>query len=101
MAWLSEIAPSYIDVWQREHRLDPETRHALEQALGPRLSAKGIVVEKGACYQPELLAGGGRVWGFMVQLYGLRSERNWGIGDFSDRMRWSSSQRASAPAWSE
>jgi len=84
VAWLSEIAPSYIDVWQREHRLDPETRHALEQALGPRLSAKGIVVEKGACYQPELLAGGGRVWGFMVQLYGLRSERNWGIGDFSD-----------------
>src|SRR5258708_26199972 len=38
----------------------------------------------GRCYQPDLLERGGRVWGFMVQLYGVRSERNWGIGDFGD-----------------
>ena len=36
------------------------------------------------CYLPQALSGGGRVWGPAVQLYALRSERNWGIGDFSD-----------------
>ena len=81
---LSEIAPSYLDVWQREHKLEPETRRALEEALGPRRSPKKVAIEKGACHQPELLAKGGRTWGFMVQLYGVRSQRNWGVGDFGD-----------------
>ncbi len=83
---MSEIAPSYLDVWQREHKLDAETRRALEKALGPRAkkSAPAPRIEQGACYRPEALAQGGRIWGFTVQLYGLRSERNWGIGDFGD-----------------
>lgn len=36
------------------------------------------------CYRPEALQAGGKVWGPAVQLYALRSPRNWGIGDFSD-----------------
>lgn len=86
---MSEIAPSYLDVWQREHRLDAPTRRALEAALGPpaRKKARALRLEPGSCHRPELLEQGGRIWGFTVQLYGLRSERNWGVGDFSDLRR--------------
>ena len=36
------------------------------------------------CYRPAALQDGGKIWGPTVQLYALRSARNWGIGDFSD-----------------
>src|SRR5436309_11260770 len=80
----SEIAESYLDVWGREKAIDPATRKALEQALGRARKPARLRLEAGRCYEPELLAQGGRVWGFMVQLYGVRSKRNWGIGDFGD-----------------
>ena len=40
------------------------------------------------CYRPPALTDGGRVWGPSAQLYALRSERNWGIGDFGDLARF-------------
>ncbi|HEY4636797.1 MAG TPA: 4-alpha-glucanotransferase, partial [Burkholderiales bacterium] len=43
-----------------------------------------IIAAPPRCYRPPALADGGRVWGPAVQLYALRSERNWGIGDFGD-----------------
>ncbi|RZI92102.1 MAG: malto-oligosyltrehalose synthase, partial [Variovorax sp.] len=46
------------------------------------------------CYQPPALQGDGRVWGPALQLYALRSNRNWGIGDFSDLARFA--QQAAA-----
>ncbi|RYY96146.1 MAG: malto-oligosyltrehalose synthase, partial [Comamonadaceae bacterium] len=46
------------------------------------------------CYQPPVLQGDGRVWGPALQLYALRSTRNWGIGDFSDLARFA--QQAAA-----
>ena len=47
-----------------------------------------LIVAPRRAYLPQSLAaddtGPGRVWGLSVQLYSLRSERNWGIGDFTD-----------------
>jgi 4-alpha-glucanotransferase len=40
-----------------------------------------IVPEK--CYTTEDVESG-RLWGYSLQLYSLKSRRNWGIGDFTD-----------------
>ena len=43
-----------------------------------------VIVVPTTCYQPKAIRDGVRVWGLAVQFYGLRSRRNWGIGDFTD-----------------
>ena len=42
------------------------------------------IVAPSACYTPPAIQDGDKVWGLSVQLYCVRSEHNWGIGDFSD-----------------
>jgi (1->4)-alpha-D-glucan 1-alpha-D-glucosylmutase len=54
---------------------------------GTVLGEGTIVVTPDRCYLPPKIAEGGRVWGTTVQLYGLTSERNAGIGDFTDLRR--------------
>lgn len=39
------------------------------------------------CWRPPALQDDGRIWGPALQLYALRSGRNWGIGDFGDLAR--------------
>ncbi len=59
--------------------------HTLDAVLDTGLTAQArIIVAPTTCYQPELIAKGQRAWGIAVQLYALRSRRNWGIGDFAD-----------------
>lgn len=56
------------------------------------LAAKGdssfadmrLIVAPERCYTPTDITQGKKIWGLSVQLYCLRSESNWGIGDFSD-----------------
>lgn len=44
-----------------------------------------LVIAPRRCYiPPELLTPDARRWGISAQLYTLRSQHNWGIGDFSD-----------------
>ena len=62
------------------HRLelfDPARRRGF---LGEAL----LVVAPARCFLPTSVDEGPGLWGPAVQLYALRSERNWGIGDFGD-----------------
>lgn len=43
-----------------------------------------VIVAPARSFQPAVFDEGRRVWALAVQLYSLRSRRNWGIGDFSD-----------------
>jgi len=51
-----------------------------EQVLAETL----LIVAPDACYQPDVGHEGARPWGPAVQLYAVRSARNWGMGDFTD-----------------
>ena len=77
------VATEYDD-WRGERRVVPEdTVRAVLDALG--------ATEGGRPPEPEPVETaercptlGVRVWGWMVQLYALRSARSWGIGDVAD-----------------
>ncbi len=43
-----------------------------------------LIVVPHKCYIPEKIVNGAKIWGPSVQLYTLRSENNWGVGDFGD-----------------
>ena len=43
-----------------------------------------VIVAPERCYEPKPLKEAKKLWGACVQLYTLRSEKNWGIGDFGD-----------------
>jgi 4-alpha-glucanotransferase len=56
----------------------------LEKADGTPLGSTRLVVAPERCHEPEAIQAGVRLWGPAIQLYTLRSARNWGIGDFTD-----------------
>jgi 4-alpha-glucanotransferase len=63
----------------------PNGYHAIElRADADRVATGTLAVAPHACYRPPALRAGGRAWGIALQLYGVRSARNWGIGDFTD-----------------
>jgi len=67
--------------------LPVEDEVALQTLLASELqrtrSGLGPNDSPGICYQPAVLAAR-KCWGLGIQLYTLRSARNWGMGDFRD-----------------
>jgi (1->4)-alpha-D-glucan 1-alpha-D-glucosylmutase len=52
--------------------------------LTPGEATSTLIVTPGRCWLPSAIEQGRRLWGVAAQLYLLKSETNWGIGDFSD-----------------
>jgi 4-alpha-glucanotransferase len=59
-------------------------RLRLEKPDGQSLGTTRLIVAPERCHEPAPILGGERPWGVAIQLYTLRSARNWGIGDFTD-----------------
>ncbi len=53
--------------------------HTLRATSGDRRSSCALIV-----VPDRLESTAGRAWGFMLQLYAVRSKNSWGIGDFAD-----------------
>ncbi len=64
-------------------------RGSMEYPGGKLESSTNLIGTPELAYCPPELAKGGKRAGLNVSLYGLRSERNWGCGDFSDLDRLS------------
>ncbi|MBU2851638.1 malto-oligosyltrehalose synthase [Acidithiobacillus ferrivorans] len=76
-------------------------RYRLELPFAPRLGYHHLILQgpdgcwaempwitvPEACYTPEAIQASRKVWGPALQLYALRSGRNWGMGDFSDLLQ--------------
>lgn len=58
--------------------------HTLGINLGNGVAQSNLIVCPNRTFLPEALENGGRTAGFNIALYGLRSRRNWGCGDFTD-----------------
>lgn len=101
MSHEGEVYPADLDVTERAeiegksfaaYRFDLPLQpglgyHRFEIFGDAGRAAMSLVVAPPSCYLPQAVSGSGRVWGPALQLYALRSRRNWGMGDFTD-LRW-------------
>ena len=62
----------------------PAGYHRLSLEAGGVTAQLDLIVTPARCHLPPELGPGTRSWGLTCQLYGLRSARDWGMGDLTD-----------------
>ncbi|HVA28943.1 MAG TPA: 4-alpha-glucanotransferase [Candidatus Baltobacteraceae bacterium] len=94
-----DLAPVYVVPQDDLARLPGAVRESLDPGIELGYwdveTAAGrtrVIVTPRAAYVPD--AFGSPRWGYAAQLYSVRSQRNWGIGDFSDLARLATIARA-------
>lgn len=73
--------------WERRVRLVaalPWGYHRMVLRLGRQFTECRLILCPDRAWLPERLDTGGRTAGVAISLYGVRSDRNWGCGDFTD-----------------
>ena len=78
------IETSYFDVQGARHEASPEVLRRVIAALAKSQAEPAVYPDTGIAPQAAFQGDGRRVWILAVQLYGVRSARNWGHGDFTD-----------------
>lgn len=58
--------------------------HFLEVNAGGDTFTTQVIQTPEVAYQNEAIASGKKIWGSAIQLYTLKSDENWGMGDFTD-----------------
>lgn len=58
--------------------------HKLKVTVEAQSMGSELVVTPKASFHSEAMNRGDKIWGTAIQLYTLRSENNWGMGDFGD-----------------
>lgn len=62
--------------------------HKLNFSTSTDAGSMSLIIAPQNCYQPSALERKERLWGTFIQLYTLKSEHNWGVGDFGDLQRF-------------
>lgn len=73
-----------VEYHQYQHLLPQQLTAGYHQlSLNDTAFTQKLIITPGQCFVPQSF-NNQKQWGIALQLYGLRSERNWGIGDFTD-----------------
>jgi 4-alpha-glucanotransferase len=78
------VEPEYYDVFGKRHAAGAETLARLVASLSAGRAQPADCDTEAGEPQRAFQGDGQRSWGIAVQLYAVRSRRNWGHGDFTD-----------------